>query len=214
MPKTILAIGAHNDDPAIGAGGTLAKYAEKGYRIRTVIMSFGVASNLYLKPEVIAETRAKESIEGDKILGGDGLIYFDLKEGKFPKEIKEKNVAKKLAEIIKKENPVMIFTHGLDDIHPDHRAVYKLVEKLVFSGKITCPVYAFDVWSLFRFRKRNIPKMVVDVSKTFNKKIKSILAHESQTAPLALLLWKIVLKDWLSGLFYGGRYAEVFYRLK
>jgi len=211
---TILAIGAHNDDHIIGCGGTLAKYAKEGRRVRTIVMSFGEGSHPHLKREVIVETRIKESLAADKILGGQGVVYFDLKEGKFPEQFKEKHVEKKLIDLIAREKPSMIFTHGLDDIHPDHRAVYKLIEKMVLTKKITCPVYSFDVWSLFRFRKRNLPRMVVDVTSTFNAKIKALLTHESQTAAIALLLWKIILKDWFNGLMYGYRYAEVFYRLK
>ena len=63
-------------------------------------------------------------------------------------------------------------------------------------------------------RKRNIPRMVVDVSDTFTVKVKALLAHQSQKVAIGVLLWKMILKDWLNGLFYGCRYAEVFYRLK
>lgn len=212
--KTILTIAAHNDDQIIGAGGTLAKYASLGYRIRTVVMSFGEFSHPHLKREVIVKTRVKESVESDKILGGEGLIYFDLKEGKFPSEFEEHNVADKLVELIQREKPSMIFTHGHDDFHPDHNAVYNLVVSLINKKKIDCPVYSFDVWSLVRLRKRNLPKMVVDVSDSFTKKVKALLVHESQKMAIGMLLWKFIVKDWFNGLVYGHRFAEVFFKLK
>ncbi|MDO8660733.1 MAG: PIG-L family deacetylase, partial [Candidatus Woesearchaeota archaeon] len=83
MPQTILTICAHNDDQIVGAGGTLAKYAAEGKRIRTVICSFGESSHPHLKREIIVERRVKESLRADKILGGSGVAYFGLAEGKF-----------------------------------------------------------------------------------------------------------------------------------
>lgn len=214
MPETILTIAAHNDDQIIGAGGTLAKYAKEGKRIRTVVMSFGALSHPHLKQEVIVKQRVQESVDSDKILGGHGLIYLDLREGSFAKEFEEKKIEKKLLEILKKEKPAMIFTHGHDDFHPDHVAVYRLISGMIERKKITCPVYSFDIWSLLRFRKRNLPRMVVDVSDAFTQKVRALLVHESQKMAIGMLLWKMVVKDWFNGLVYGHRYAEVFYKIQ
>jgi len=40
MPKkeTILVLAAHNDDQAIGAGGTLAKYAQEGKKVISLLV--------------------------------------------------------------------------------------------------------------------------------------------------------------------------------
>jgi LmbE family N-acetylglucosaminyl deacetylase len=212
--RTILAICAHNDDQVIGAGGTLAKYAKEGYRVRTIILSFGEASHPHLRREVIVERRIKESLKSDKIIGGAGVAYFGLKEGRFEQEVKEKRIPEKIAWIIQKEKPAKIFTHGLDDAHPDHGAVYRMIMQLMEEKKIKCAVYSFDIWSLIKLRKRYLPKLVVGVDDTFKTKLKAILAHKSQKLAIALLLWKVVLKDWLSGFVYGYHFAEVFYKLR
>ena len=218
MSKTILSLAAHNDDHVIGAGGALTKYAREGIKTKTIIFSYGVKSQPHLKEEVIKEKRIKESIKADKLMSGSGVKYLGVKEGKFDDEFRRLKIAKKIADIIKKEKPIKIFTHGLDDAHPDHRAVYRLVRKLILQGKIKCPVYSFEVWSLFKLRKRNVPRLIVDTSKTFNVKVRAFLVHESQLQLWMLgmwaLLWKLIVKDWLSGLIHGYRYAEVFYRFK
>jgi len=214
MKETILAIAAHNDDHIIGAGGALAKYAKEGKRVRTIICSFGERSHPHLRKEVIVERRVKESIKADKVMGGAGIAYLGVKEGSFEDEFKSRNIVEKLAWIIQKEKPAKIFTHGIDDFHPDHRAVYRLVMSLIEQKKITCPVYSFEVWSLLKLRNRNLPRLVVDTSDTFNTKIKAFLIHESQKFAIWALLWKLILKDWLSGVIHGYKYAEVFYRLK
>jgi len=214
MVETILAIGAHNDDHLIGAGGALTKYAREGKRVKTVIFSFGEKSHPHLKKEVITNRRVQESLRADKLMGGSGVSYLGVREGHFEEDFKSGNVAEKLALIIMKENPSKIFTHGLDDFHPDHRAVYRLIMALVDKNVIKCPVYSFDIWSLVKIRNRNLPRLVVDISDTFNIKVKSFLLHESQKLAIWSLLWKLILKDWFSGVIHGYRYAEVFYRLK
>src|SRR4030042_759227 len=119
MADTVLSIAAHNDDHVLGAGGTLAKYARQGKRIRTVVMSYGESSHPHLKKEVIIKTRLDESFRADKVLGGKGVVYLGLKESNFLSEFEEKGVVKRLVDIIEKEKPSMIFTPGLDDFHPD-----------------------------------------------------------------------------------------------
>ena len=218
MKRTILSLAAHNDDHLIGAGGALVKYAREGKRVRTVVFSYGEKSHPYLRKAVIRKRRVGESLQADKIMGGAGVVYLGLREGNLVEDFKKKNIAKKLAQIIKKEKPVKIFTHGIDDVHPDHRAVYRLVMELIETKVITCPVYSFEIWSLMKLRQRNLPRLVVDTSKTFTTKMRAFLVHKSQLQAWMLgmwmLLWKLIVKDWLSGLLHGYTYAEVFYRLK
>jgi LmbE family N-acetylglucosaminyl deacetylase len=208
--ETILVIGAHNDDPVFGAGGALAKYAEEGKIIKTIIFSFGELSHPHLKPEVIIEQRVEEAIRADKILGGKGVAYLGVNEGKFPQEIKEKNVEQRLLDIIKKEKPSKIFTHGANDAHPDHFAVYNLINELVKKKKIACDVYSYDVWEIIRVRKRLVPQLIVDITKTFPKKIKAIKAHKSQKVTILNLLWTVYIKALITGWNNNCRYAEVF----
>jgi LmbE family N-acetylglucosaminyl deacetylase len=214
---TVLVIVAHNDDHIIGAGGTLAKYAQEGKKVKTIIMSYGEASHPHLKPKVIIEKRYKESLESDKILGGSGLVYLGLKEGKFSQEFKKKKTMEKLAFLIKRQKPEKILTIGPGDMHPDHNAVYKMVEELIKSGKITCPVYAFEVWSAVQTFKRDAPKLVVDVSDTYNLKVKALKAHKSQTKHLFPFIPALRFKMWIHALSHGWkhghRYVEEFYKL-
>ncbi len=213
MPQTILAICAHNDDQIIGAGGTLAKYARQGKRIRTIICSFGESSHPHLHREVIVERRVKESLRADKILGGSGVAYFGLKEGSFPAEFTNNNIKKKLAWLVAKEKPTKIFTHSSDDAHPDHRAVNKIVTELVREKKIPCPVFEFQVWNVIKITHRNNPRLVVDITDTFSTKIRAFGAHTSQKLAFWSLIWNVVFRARIAGLLHGSTYAEVFYKI-
>jgi len=89
MPS-ILVVCAHSDDQIFGAGGTLAKYADEGYRIKTVVLSYGETGTFWIKEHITIQTRMEESEHADKIIRGSGVTFFDLKEGKFEQESEQK----------------------------------------------------------------------------------------------------------------------------
>jgi len=211
-PEKVLVICAHNDDQIVGVGGTLAKYSKQGKNINTLIFSYGELSHPHLKPKVIIKTRVTESHKSDRIIGGAGVYYLGLKEGKF---LANKNKVKsKIKAVIKQKKPSKIFTHSRDDPHPDHRAVFKIVNELINETKNHFDVYSFGVWNLITLRKRNVPKLVVDITDTFNKKVKAFQVHKSQKAAVIPLMWKIYLKDMMNGWNNGVKYAEVFHKIK
>ncbi|HSU72318.1 MAG TPA: PIG-L deacetylase family protein [Candidatus Binatia bacterium] len=213
MKETILFLCAHNDDHIIGGGGTFAKYAREGKTVKTVIFSYGEMSHPHLKPGVIVETRVKEAKRSDRILKGKGLIFIGLREGRFLREFER--VKEQLIDIIHKEHPGKIFTHSIDDPHPDHQAVHKMVVQLIKEKHIRCDVYTFEVWNPFTVRKRNVPKLVVDVTETFPLKLKAYDAHESQVnLPLMIpMRFRMHLNAMLAGWANHCRYAEVFHKL-
>lgn len=215
MAETILFLCAHNDDQIIGGGGTFAKYASQGKKLKTIIFSYGEKSHPHLKRNVIVKARIKEAKKADKILGGKGLTFLGISEGKFSEEIRKYGIKEKLIEIIAKEKPSKIFTHSIDDPHPDHKAVYKLMAQILKERKLNCDVYSFDVWNPLTIRKRNVPKLVVDMTATFPKKIKAYDAHESQVnLPLMIpMRIKIHLHALLHGWANHCKYAEVFRKL-
>jgi len=212
--ETILILCAHNDDNVFGMGGTMAKYASERKIVKTVVFSYGEKSHPHLKPQVITKTRVKEAQKSDKIIGGKGVQFLGLKEGKFKEEIERKGIKAVIKRIIEKENPTKIFTHSINDAHHDHRAVYYFVNELINEIKYDGDVYLFGVWSPVRIKARNLPKMIVDVTKTFNKKIEAIKIHQSQQVTIVSLLWNVYMKAIMNGYSHNCRYAEVFYKLK
>lgn len=76
MKPTILAMGAHPDDMELEAGGTLAKYAKKGYNVNILILTSGGYTDMngvsYQDEELRDEAR-----ESAKLLGIKELFFFD-----------------------------------------------------------------------------------------------------------------------------------------
>jgi len=212
--ESIIVFCAHNDDHLIGAGGALAKYAKQGKDISVVIFSYGEGSHFWLKKKVTIEMRVNESKKADKIVGIKNTAYLGLKEGKFLEEVKKKKIENKIKSLILKNKSTKIFTHSIDDPHPDHRAVYNIITNIVDKLNYKGELYSFEIWNPVNLRKRGKPKLVVDTSKTFHKKIKAIKTHKSQKVSIISLLWNIYRKDFFNGLSNNCRYAEVFYKIR
>ncbi len=209
----ILVLCAHNDDQVIGVGGTIIKYSKQGKIVKTVVFSYGEKIQPHMKTEVVSKIRKKEGNKSDRLLGGSGIIYLGLKDLTLAKELQQKEMQNKIAEIIKKEKPKKIFTHSSTDRHPDHKAVYNLVQEFIKTKKINCEVYSFDVWTIFGVEK-NKPKLVVDVTNNFEQKLEALFIQKSQRWIIFSLLFNICLKAIVNGWFYKGKYIEVFQKIK
>jgi LmbE family N-acetylglucosaminyl deacetylase len=212
--QEILVVCAHSDDQIIGPGGTIAKYAEEGYTIRTVIFSYGVLSHPHLKENVIADVRKKEALKADKIIGGKSVEIIGVPEGKFLEQEYSKQAHKRLKVLIKTHKPKKIFTHSPDDPHGDHRAVFRQVLRAYDDLKPKTEVYSFDVWNFFSLSTRGHPKLVVDVTETFPKKLKAIREFQSQKVTFVTMIWAVYLRAFFQGIRHKKKFAEVFRRLR
>lgn len=223
-PKNILVVCAHSDDQILGPGGAMAKYASEGYNIYTLIFTYGEVSHPHYQFKHIAKTRVLESKEADSIVGGKGVFFFGVKDGKILESFNEKKKMPLLKRIIRNYSPEKIFTHSLDDPLPDHRAVRSLLleayDSLAKTEGYKAEVYSFDVWNLWNIKKRNDPKLVVDIGDTFHKKIKALHAFKSQinffshTILVNLLYLGVYIRAFVNGLKYKMRAAEVFYKIR
>jgi LmbE family N-acetylglucosaminyl deacetylase len=214
MKDIVIIFCAHNDDNIIGVGGTAALYSSKGVDVISVIFSYGEKSHPWLQKKEVIRMRVEESQKADIIVGGEKTYYLGLNEGNFPFEVQERNIKDKIARFIEELKPSRIFTHSEDDFHPDHRAVYSAVfstvEKLDYKGD----VYSFDVWNPFAVRNRNRPRLVVDVTKTFRKKIQAFRLHKSQWMTMVTMIPAVYARAFFNGLEYGFTYAEVFVKIR
>lgn len=210
--KSVLVICSHSDDQILGPGGTLAKYAEQGSIIYTVILSYGETSHIWYKKKVTAKIRVKEAEQADKIIGGKGVFFLGIPEGNFFK--KKNEINEKLKKIINKKKPIKIFTHSINDPHKDHRDTNKIVLETADKIKYRGDVYTFDVWNPVNVVKRNQPKMYVDITGTFKKKIEALKQFKSQKIAMISLLWSIYLRAFLNGLNAKCRYAERFDKVR
>jgi LmbE family N-acetylglucosaminyl deacetylase len=210
----VMAFCAHNDDHTLGAGGTLAKYAKEGKEIVIVIFSYGESSHAWLKKKEVVKMRVKEALRSDKVFKVKKTYFLGLSEGNFEEEFYKRHLDKRIKSLIKILKPSKIFTHSYDDPHPDHRAVYNLLVKHVDEVKHKCDIFSFDIWNPFNIRKRDSPKLVVDITDTFKLKLRAFDLHKSQWMTKIVMIPLTYVRALSNGLARDYKFAEVFYKLR
>ncbi len=220
VKETIMIFGAHADDSIIGAGGTIAKYAQEGHRIINVIFTSGEGSSPWLKEEVIKEERVKEAIRIDQFLGCEKTLFLSIRDKDLFGGIKHKGLVtfvnnksliEKVSNLIKKYNPDKIFTHTKTDPHEDHRSTNEIVFKALALTNCRASVFVFEVWNV---SNESHPRMYVDVSKTFHKKVEAMKMFKSQKMSVYALFFQVILKAFFSGFHANCRFAERFYKIR
>src|SRR3989344_9406831 len=106
--EKIIVFSAHSDDFVIGAGGTIAKYAQQKNKVLAIVFSYGELSHPWLKQKVVQKMRYQETEDASKVLRCKS-IFYDLREGKFREDYQEKNLKNTLVQLIEKEKPTKIF---------------------------------------------------------------------------------------------------------
>ena len=192
--KTVLVIVAHADDMEFMAGGTIAKMAGMGYKIREVIATNNERGTLdpNWSPEFTAEARREEARRGARVLGVDPDIEFLGYEDGRLSETPLNELRQKCMRAIRRHKPDMLFTwdpFANYENHQDHRAVaWAAMEAASFSH---FPLYHPEhrdeglqphyVGEHYYFAKvpQDVNK-IVDISDYIQRKVDSLCEHVSQ----------------------------------
>ncbi len=116
--KTALVVSAHSADFVWRAGGAIALYASRGYKVLIVCLSYGERGESaklwkqegYTLEKVKAERRL-EAETAARILGGEP-IFFDL--GDYPMRVGDEALYR-LVDIFREHRPEFVLSHSLED---------------------------------------------------------------------------------------------------
>jgi len=210
--KNIIIFCAHSDDLEISIGGTILKYSKK-YNMIKVVFSSGEMSSPHLKEKYIIKERIKETERISKKAGVKKNIYLNLTDGRLQKFVNNEKVINKTKAIIKKYNPIKIFTLTSIDPHlpGDHKAVNKITIKAIKELKYKGDVYGYEVWNLV---KLNEPIVYEDVTKFMKKKIQLMRDFKSQWIYIYTLILPTYFRAIANGKKIGVKYAERFFKLQ
>jgi len=162
--KLILAVGAHPDDVELGCGGTLCQAIKTGVRVIAIFMTKGELSG-------VAKVRVKESIDALSVLGVKEIYFGDFPDTEVPNSRKAIDF---LEQFSSKDNPDIVLTHTVNDIHQDHRQVGWLS---MSAFRNVSRILAYEtprVTSTFS------PNYFVDISECVDLKWKALKCHRSQ----------------------------------
>jgi N-acetylglucosamine malate deacetylase 1 len=163
---TIAAFGAHPDDLEISMFGTMMKYAEQGHTVHLIVATDGRRAGT-IPGEENAAIRKREA-EAAAALIGLAPRFLELVNGH---TFYAEDTFTKIDKTLEVLQPDLIFTHDINDYHPEHRLLARLVTDAAWA-----PVFLADTMAGVDF----VPQYYVDITAQFPTKQKAILTHESQ----------------------------------
>jgi N-acetylglucosamine malate deacetylase 1 len=175
----VLAIFAHPDDVELQAGGTLLKLKNFGLRTGVLDVTRGEMGT-----RGTPEIRDKEAAEAATVLKLDVRENLELADGHV---WLNEDSRTKLVRVLRRLKPKVIFTHQLNDPHPDHDHIANLVRESARLAslikydsefeleRIPAPIVAHSVYS-----RLIVPSFIVDISEFASQKMDAIKAHKSQ----------------------------------
>ena len=210
---------AHPDDEVIGPGGTLLKYAKAGIECHVIIFSGGEMSHSLYNKKKLVKLRERESVRAGEILEISKIVNLGLRDMHLKQDVLNPEVQEKVKNIIKRINPEKVFTHAIDDmLFIDHRAVHDCVVKAVKDinkkreQRQRINLYTFNIWT-FNVRKRNSPRLVINIDNEFKEKVRALKEFKSQKMALLQLTPVVYIKALLSGWKHDCKFAEEFHKV-
>lgn len=205
---TTLVFAAHPDDEVLGCGGTIAKLA-KEEDVYCVVFSYGSRWPPWQNPKEVEKIRAEELKKADAILGVKKTFILGIQDMGF--FAMKKQALEKVIFYLKKFKPDKVFTHSVNDAHPDHSVVSLVVKEAIKKLGLDIRLYLFDITSIMNLFARKKIKVIQDISETFEKKLQALGVFESQWLLLAWLAPFLNFKASIYSSGYGFKYSEYFY---
>lgn len=194
MSGSMVVVSAHSVDFVWRAGGTIAKYVERGWDVNVLVLSLGVrgeSASLWKTAgqtySGVAEIRKEESSAAGAVLGCS-LHYFDLEDYRL--DITEKTL-KQMVDMLREFSPSIILTHAAEDpFNPDHPLAHKAtVDARLLAGApgVSPESRAIAPSRLFAFEPHQPehsnfkPDLLIDISGQMDKKMAAMRCVPTQS---------------------------------
>lgn len=183
----VIAIGAHPDDCEYYCGGTAAKLAAAGHRVKFLSVTNGDAGHHVLSGDELVRTRRREADEAARRLGIAAAEVLGHHDGLLEPTLEAR---REIIRQIRDWRADLVITHRPNDYHPDHRATSQLVQDSAYLVLVpnvcpeTPPLRANPVYLYLEddFRKPIpfSPDIAVAVDDVWERKLSGLDAHASQ----------------------------------
>jgi len=182
----ILVFGAHPDDCELEAGGTAARWAKLGHKVKFISATNGDIGHHEMAGATLARRRAAEVKRCAEILGIETEV-LDIHDGELMPTLENRRT---FTRKIREWKADLVISHRPNDYHPDHRYTGILVQDAAFM--VIVPSFCPDVPALRKnpvfmyteddFKKPNpfAPDVVVPIDTVLDQKTACIDALESQ----------------------------------
>jgi N-acetylglucosamine malate deacetylase 1 len=203
----ILVISPHPDDEAIGCGGTIQKHVAEGDVVHVDFLTSGEKGGHGWNELETAACREAEANVAADILGVEHVEFYRQPDGAIGQNVGR--VVEVLQRRVDRWQPHTIYLPHPAEQHPDHRAVWPLLEQaLGATSSAELPrLLAYEIWTPLQQLDE-----IVDITPYLATKLRAIAAYSSQcrvmdfeAAAQGLARYRGEMHSWP-----GGEYAEVF----
>ena len=184
--KTVLVISAHSGDFVWRAGGAIALYASRGWKVKTICLSFGErgeSAKLWKESgmtlERVRASRREEALAAAEVLGGE-VEFFDC--GDYPIHFTAAHLDR-LVEIYRSIQPRFVLTHSLEDPYNfDHPLAARIAQEARIVAQAlghnpgakvlgAPPVFLFEPHQTEQCNWK--PQILLDITLVWDKKRKA-----------------------------------------
>lgn len=229
--KVVLAVGAHADDMDFGASATVAKFIKEGWDAYYIVATDGSrgSEDPEMTHERLAAIRQEEQKAAARVLGVKDVFFLGHTDTQL---VADQQLKEEIVRIIRTVKPTIAITmdptfyyYAGEEFgfinHTDHRNVGLATLDAVFPmarDRLTFPEHekmGLSPWKTAELWMVNFttPTHVVDVTETWETKVKALRCHTSQFKDVDPFLERIKERSQTFGKAKGYEYGENFTRV-
>jgi LmbE family N-acetylglucosaminyl deacetylase len=201
----VLVVSPHPDDESIGCGGTLRKHVVNGDSVHVIFLTSGEAGGHGRSPEETIHLREREARCAADILGLTAIEFWRQPDKHLQAT---RPLVERLRRTIESLRPSLLYVTHEHEMHPDHRAAVRIVDRTVSTLNGSPPmVLLYEVWTPLQLIDH-----IEDISDVMAVKIEAVRAYRTQCAAMrfdeavrGLNRYRGEMHSWP-----GGDYAEIF----
>ena len=190
--KRVLVFEAHGDDMEFLAGGTIAKFADRGHEVTLVVATDNDKGSFELSAEELRAVRDRELNGAAEVLGVRRVIPLGYSDGDLAYQVPPDRLRAQCMRIIRELKPDIVFTWDPFtpyEGHADHRAIAVAASEAASFSHFPlyepeqmreglAPHYVSECW-FFAKSPRDL-NVYVDIDGTIDRKIEALCRHEAQ----------------------------------
>jgi LmbE family N-acetylglucosaminyl deacetylase len=224
-PERALAVYAHPDDPEVGCGGTLARWAARGCEVHLVIANRGDKGSFdpATDPDALAAHRAEEVERAAAVLGLAGVEHLGYPDGAIENDVV---LRERVVEILRRRrpdalvapDPTAVFFGESYVNHRDHRQLgWAVLDSLVPAAS---PLYVPNAGPAHQVGLVLLSGSLeadawVDIADALDQKVAAVACHESRLGEDPALVGELLEQRAAEeGRRAGLVHAEAFRRLR
>lgn len=200
----VLVLAPHPDDECIGCGGAICRHVARGDVVSVIFLTSGELGLKHLPREQAWRIREREARSAAKVLQLASVEFLRCPDWMMGEDLP--GVSSKLAPLLQRLAPGLIYLPHPNEWHPDHKAVLPALRGVLATS--TAALRGYEIWTPMAE-----PQHVENISDVMVVKLRALRRHRSQVASWDYVRAVRGLNEFRGAMSGRCRYAEVFQEL-